>query len=147
MKIRLFLASALGAGLIPVAPGTFGTLIGALSFWLLPEKYVLVFFLLFFIASFFIVSKTQQDLSEKDDRRIVLDEAAAIWLIFSLIPRKIEFQVLAFALFRFLDVSKPLGIKKIQNLPGAWGVMMDDILAGIYTVLCIGALLFLGRVL
>jgi len=68
----------------------------------------------------------------KDNQRIVIDEVAGMCISLLWIPVQLPYLLIAFLLFRFFDIAKPLLIKKVEKLPGGWGVMLDDILAGLY---------------
>jgi len=70
----------------------------------------------------------------KDDNKIVIDEVAGMIIALIFIPVEIKFIVTALILFRFFDILKPLGIKKLELLPFGWGVMADDVVAGIYSL-------------
>jgi phosphatidylglycerophosphatase A len=74
----------------------------------------------------------------KDPSRVVIDEVAGMCISLLFIPVAIKYVLCALILFRFFDIVKPLFIRKLERLPGGWGIMMDDVLAGIYT----NALLF-----
>jgi phosphatidylglycerophosphatase A len=69
----------------------------------------------------------------KDHQRVVIDEVAGMCVSLLFIPVSVKYLLCAFILFRFFDIVKPLFIKKMELLPGGWGVMMDDVLAGVYT--------------
>ncbi|HMH34477.1 MAG TPA: phosphatidylglycerophosphatase A, partial [Puia sp.] len=69
----------------------------------------------------------------KDNQRIVIDEWAGMCVALLWIPLFPRYILPAFLLFRFFDIVKPLFIKKLEQLPGGWGVMFDDLLAGLYT--------------
>lgn len=68
-----------------------------------------------------------------DSNKVVVDEVAGMVISLLFIPAKIKYVVFAFVLFRFFDIVKPLGIRRSEKLPSGWGVMADDVLAGIYT--------------
>jgi phosphatidylglycerophosphatase A len=68
----------------------------------------------------------------KDSNKVVIDEVAGMMVTLLFIPLQLKFIVAGFVLFRFFDIAKPLLIKKMELLPKGWGVMADDILAGIY---------------
>lgn len=70
-----------------------------------------------------------------DSKRVVIDEVAGMMIALLFVPAQVKYAVTAFVLFRFFDIAKPLGIKKAENLPGGWGVMADDVLAGVYALL------------
>lgn len=68
----------------------------------------------------------------KDSYRVVIDEVAGMCLTLLFIPLQWKYVAIGLVLFRFFDIAKPLGIRKMEALPGGWGVMLDDILAGVY---------------
>jgi phosphatidylglycerophosphatase A len=68
----------------------------------------------------------------KDHGRVVIDEVAGMCISLLFVPVTIKYVLAGLILFRFFDIVKPLFIKKLELLPGGWGVMMDDVLAGVY---------------
>lgn len=68
----------------------------------------------------------------KDSSKIVIDEVVGMWIALLLVPSGWFYTILVFLLFRFFDIIKPFFIKRMEKLKGGWGVMMDDVLAGIY---------------
>lgn len=79
-----------------------------------------------------IISYALKSFEQKDPALICLDEVVGMLVSMCVLPINFTNTGLAFLLFRFFDILKPLGIKKIEQLPGAWGVLFDDVLAGIY---------------
>lgn len=69
----------------------------------------------------------------KDPSRVVIDEAAGMCLSLLFVPVNITYVLTGLILFRFFDIVKPLLIRKMESLPGGWGIMLDDVLAGVYT--------------
>ena len=69
----------------------------------------------------------------KDPSRVVIDEVAGMCIGLLFLPVQLKYVASAFILFRFFDIAKPLFIRKMELLPGGWGIMMDDVLAGFYT--------------
>jgi phosphatidylglycerophosphatase A len=162
-KLVLFIAHGFGSGLVPVAPGTFGTLAGYAWIYLLllfECKWIyLAGIVLGFFAAVWIGGRAEKILDVKDPGSIVIDEIAAMPLAFapavflnSLGASTPAFAhyfshggieastvVLSFLLFRLFDIVKPLGINRLQDLPGGWGLVADDFLAALYSA----ALLFL----
>lgn len=152
----LLLAQGFGSGRMPFAPGTFGSVVGLLWFWLLLLTGSPAFFalgLLFGIGlSVYICGAAEKILQQKDPGSIVIDEIIAIplcfggWLVLSLMAGhpwpEIRSLLLSkngwilmgaiFVLFRIFDVLKPWPVRQSQNLPGGWGVTMDDVLAAGY---------------
>ena len=76
--------------------------------------------------------KVEADWGE-DSSKVVIDEAAGMCVSLLFLPVQIKYIITAFILFRFFDIAKPLFIRRLEKLPHGWGVMADDLLAGIYT--------------
>ena len=68
----------------------------------------------------------------KDPSRIVIDEVVGMWIAMLFVPNNYIALLLAFVLFRFFDIVKPLFIKRLEKINGGWGIMLDDVAAGIY---------------
>ena len=138
MKIRhILIATGLGLGFSPIAPGTVGALGGCLIAYLLTQYTVFhVLVLASLIVLFFFLGVYSSNKLEpvwgKDPSKIVIDEVVGMWIALLMIPSGWIYSVAAFILFRFFDIYKPLFINKMENLKGGWGIMMDDVLAGIY---------------
>ena len=69
----------------------------------------------------------------KDSNRVVIDEVQGMFTALFLVPVSWKYFLIAFVLFRVFDIAKPLYLRRLEAFPGGWGVMMDDLLAGIYT--------------
>src|SRR5690606_13705222 len=69
----------------------------------------------------------------KDHQRVVIDEVAGMCISLLMVPLSVPYIAAGLILFRFFDIAKPLYIRRAERLPGGWGVMADDILAGLYT--------------
>jgi len=78
----------------------------------------------------------------KDPARVVIDEVAGMCISLLFIPVALKYVIAALILFRFFDIAKPLYIKKIEKLPGGWGIMLDDVLAGVYANLILQEVLW-----
>ena len=140
--IAKIITTAFGAGFSPFAPGTMGALVGILLWWLInvpfsnsyPANFfpfmVLMIIIVFFVGVW--ASNVMEPEWGHDPGKIVVDEVIGQWIALLWIPFSITNFLLAFALFRFFDILKPLLIKKMEALPSGWGVMADDVLAGIY---------------
>ena len=130
----------LGTGLAPFAPGTFGTLLGLFATrWLQPMVGDEVFFMglaVAFMVSIWAAGVTGRALGESDHGAIVSDEVIAMALITAMLPGAMWKQAWAFLLFRFLDIRKPGPIGWAdRNVKGAFGVMLDDVIAAALTLL------------
>lgn len=80
----------------------------------------------------------------KDSYRVVIDEVAGLWVTVLFVPANWHFLVAGFVLFRVFDIWKPLYIKRTEALPGGWGVMMDDVVAGVYANVVLQLIVFSG---
>lgn len=80
----------------------------------------------------------------KDSSRVVIDEVAGMMVSLLFIPVALNYVIAGFVLFRLLDITKPLLIRRTESLPGGWGVMMDDIVAGVYTNLLLHTIMWLN---
>ena len=133
-------ATVLGAGYSPFAPGTMGALVGILILFLIkwqqPDLQYFTWGLLLATIIFTLLGvwSTNELESEwgKDPSKVVVDELIGVWIAVLWIPAETQWLILGFILFRFFDIAKPLGIKRLENIKGGWGVMLDDVGAGIY---------------
>jgi len=142
------LAFGLGSGLAPKAPGTFGTLAALpIYWWLLADLAPWVFALitlLTFVLGVYVCEKTSQDLGVHDHGGIVIDEWVGMWITLFLLPKSLFWLALAFVLFRFFDIIKPWPIKWLdQHVKGGFGIMIDDVLAGVMAWLVLQGILLL----
>jgi phosphatidylglycerophosphatase A len=134
------LASGFGTGYSPFASGTAGSLVGVLIYGFLPAGHtVLLAAIIIFFAGVFISTAAEKLYNKKDSGRIVIDEIAGYLFSMAFLPKEPVFAVAGFILFRFYDVVKPSPARESQNLKGGWGVMTDDLIAGIYTNLTLWA--------
>jgi phosphatidylglycerophosphatase A len=153
-KIVDTLATFFYCGFLPLFPGTWASFFTLfIAFYCLNNfkswAYLLLLVLVILIG---IPAAGQYDLIHKtqDAGQIVIDEVAGqllalLPLAFLSVSRyNLSYYLLAFILFRFFDISKILGINLLQRLPGGVGVVMDDILAGVYTAICLGVSLWIG---
>jgi len=133
-------ATVLGAGYSPFAPGTMGALVGILILffikWLQPELQYFTWGLLVVTIIFTLLGVWSSNELEaewgKDPSKIAVDELVGVWIAVLWIPAETHWLILGFFLFRFFDILKPLGIRRLEKLKGGWGVMIDDVGAGIY---------------
>ena len=134
------IAFGFGSGLIRPAPGTWGTLFGWLTFaffsrWL-EGAWLLVPAAAAFLIGIAVCGKAGRDLGVADHGGIVWDEVAAIWLVLALIPDTPWSQLAGFLVFRFFDILKPPPIRYFDShWKNGFGVMFDDLLAALYTLL------------
>lgn len=143
------LATWFGAGYAPVGPGTAGALVAGLMIYAwqsldatMTYGWTLVGITIVTTLVGVFVSDQLEPEWGKDPSKIVNDEAIGMWIAIFFLPVNIYYLIAGFVLFRIFDIWKPLGIRKLEALPGGWGVMMDDVLAGIYANLILQAYVY-----
>jgi len=138
------IAFGFGAGLAPVAPGTFGTLLAWPLGWYLGAAPFWIFFLsiaLFLAIGVWACGVTGRHLGVADHGAMVWDEVAAFLLVLAILPRDLAWQAAGFVLFRAFDIVKPPPIRWIERrYHGGFGVMLDDVLAAGYTLVVLAIL-------
>lgn len=145
--INKLIATAFGLGYSPIAPGTMGA-IGGIAVYLLiinslsQVNMILGLLIILFLFLGIIASNKLESEWGKDPSKIVIDEVVGVWIALLFIPSEWQYTLGAFLLFRFFDIVKPLYIKRAEKLKGGWGVMFDDVLAGIYANIVIQIVVF-----
>ncbi|MDA3907428.1 MAG: phosphatidylglycerophosphatase A [Bacteroidales bacterium] len=154
MKLHKLIASGLGTGYAPIAPGTVGSLLGIILYYFLnfgfnrfdfQQPLILVLNLVAIVAFLFIgvyaIKKVHQ-IWIHDAPQIVIDEVIGVWIAVFAIPFEWQYYLYALILFRFFDIVKPLYIRRLDNLKSDWSVMLDDVLAGIYANVVLQAIVY-----
>lgn len=136
--LRGWLAAGFGAGFSPIAPGTVGSLVAALAWWFwlydLPLADYLGVVLLAFLAGLWAARWAIRECRLEDPSVVVWDEVVGMWLALCLAPREWPWVLAAFLLFRLLDIAKPWPVGWAdRRVKGAFGTMLDDVLAGLIT--------------
>jgi phosphatidylglycerophosphatase A len=144
MKVFNYLiATGLGLGYSPLAPGTAGSLLGLLLMYLMFP--LSVWLIVLTISILFILGVYTGTVLEKDHgpdpSLVVIDEIVGMMISLILVPRIWWIYGSAFLLFRIFDIIKPPPINASQKLKGGWGIMIDDVLAGLYTLIIIHLIL------
>jgi phosphatidylglycerophosphatase A len=134
-KVALVLSTWFGIGLFPFAPGTLGTL-GAIPFVILLTDlgvfYKSLILVIFVAMAVWVSDKTQDLLKDRDPSAVVIDEVAGFFLTMFFLPFSWLNLALGFILFRIFDILKPYPIKRLEGLKGGFGIVTDDLLAGLY---------------
>ena len=139
------IASCLGIGYIK-GGGTIAAIVTCAIIWLL--WYAVVSPWMFLLAGIGItllgvfVGNKVEPYWGKDSYRVVIDEVAGMWITMLFIPPNFWLLIIGLVLFRFFDILKPLYIRKMEAIPGGWGVMMDDVLAGVYSNMILQLIVF-----
>lgn len=122
-----FIASGFGLGYIPKAPGTFGTVLGVVLAFFIPDN--LLFVTGVSVFGVWVSNEAEIILEEHDSPKIVIDEIAGF--LIATYSWQGYYSIAAFILFRVFDILKPWPLKNLQKLPGGLGIMVDDIVAGL----------------
>jgi phosphatidylglycerophosphatase A len=140
---RLIMAVATGlyVGMIPRAPGTWGSL-AALLPWLLIKDLPLLPYLAVltavFVLGFFTAGSAEKILDRPDAGAIVIDEVLGMFITLTLAPAHPAAWLLGFIFFRIFDIAKPFPVSWFdQHIHGGIGIMMDDVIAGLYALICL----------
>ena len=138
-RVALLIATAGGVGYAPIAPGTAASALTALGLGLLSPSLTA---LLVFVAAVVLVGtwaahEAEGSLGGKDPGAIVIDEVAGMALSVLVLPLTPAVLLAGFVLFRVFDVVKPYPANALQQLPGGIGVMIDDLVAGVYALLVV----------
>lgn len=124
--------------------GFIGTLEGLILFPILPEKAPVFFVVLAsaIVLSCWLCGRAEKALGHHDDPRIILDEIVGYWTAVAFLPRTPYVLAAGFILFRFFDVVKLAPYRRLERLPGGWGIVADDVGAGIAANILARGLIF-----
>ena len=138
VELSEWLATCFKIGHLPIAPGTWGSLAAVIGWWLWLQYHdplvIILLIITIFTIGVFATNIIIDHTGEKDPSRVVIDEVAGQWLGLLMLPDGTLYIVGAFILFRFLDILKPWPIRQLEQFPKGWGVMLDDMLAGLLTL-------------
>lgn len=138
--LPVIIATGFGSGFWPWGPGTAGALLATIIWfglssllcaeWLLLVTILLILF--FYVAGVWATNRLEPYWGE-DPSRVVVDEMIGVWISLLAAPAVCwPYAMAAFVLFRLFDIVKPFGVRHMESMPGGTGVMMDDVLAGMY---------------
>jgi phosphatidylglycerophosphatase A len=143
-RLAAFVATGLGAGYSPIAPGTAGSLVGLVLFWpmtTLGWPIQLAATTALFALGVACAAVVAAQVGRKDPSLVVVDEVAGMWATLLWVPFTPVTAALGFVAFRAMDVLKPYPARQLEALPGGWGIMADDLMAGVYANLLVQVLL------
>jgi phosphatidylglycerophosphatase A len=135
-------ATALGSGYFPIAPGTVGSAVGLALFWPLhwmSAAAQVAAVVALFVAGVVASTAVARGSGIEDPGIVVVDEVVGMWTSILFLPFTPATAVSGFVLFRLLDVFKPYPARQLESLPGGWGIMSDDVMAGLYANLLLRA--------
>jgi phosphatidylglycerophosphatase A len=136
-RLAFAIASAGGAGCSPLVPGTVGSFVTLVALWLIPFSQLALFatFVAVTLLGIWAGGRVERTLGTKDPGVVVIDEVAGMILSVLTLPRTVGVLLAAFVLFRIFDIWKPFPARQSQSLAGGLGVMIDDVIAGLYALL------------
>jgi phosphatidylglycerophosphatase A len=154
MKFReravFFVATGFLVGTVPFAPGTFGSLIGLPVSFLLSRLSLLnsvICILAFILFAIGIASAAEKIIKQKDPGQIVIDEIAGLMVTLAGVPFNLKTALAGFVIFRVFDILKPFPIRAIERrVGGGSGIVLDDVLAGIYGNLVLRLVIYLSGI-
>jgi phosphatidylglycerophosphatase A len=144
------IGSCLGIGYLPFAPGTFASVFAAACYLLVPslsDLHILVPTILLSVFLGIWAGAVMEKEYGKDPSQVVVDELAGQWIALAALPAEYPAILLSFVFFRFFDIRKPGPVDSAQNLPGGFGIMADDVLAGLFANISVRAVLLLASLL
>lgn len=154
MNLKKILFTAFYSGYFPIAPGTAGTFVGMIFYilefvifgkisWMINLAIVLVML----YPAIKIGDAGEEFFGEKDPSGVVLDEVMGYWISVLFHPFNWTIVILAFFIFRILDIIKPFPAGRLQKLNGGLGIMIDDYIAGVYTNIILFIIVMISRIL
>ncbi|PID59703.1 MAG: phosphatidylglycerophosphatase A [Ignavibacteriae bacterium] len=134
---KKFIGSGFYTGYIPFAPGTFGSLAAAL-FLFIPELnnlLILIPIIIFSTIYGITLGNYFETIYKKDPKQFTLDEFVGTWIAYLYIPSNFQLFIITFIVWRFFDIVKIYPANKLESLKGGYGIMADDIVSGLYSLI------------
>jgi phosphatidylglycerophosphatase A len=142
--LEKLIGSGLYTGYLPKAPGTWGSL-AAMILFLIPgfeNPSLMILIISFSILISVPIAVKFESIYGEDPGQFTFDEFIGMWITLLFIPKKIWFILLAFLIWRAMDILKPFPVRKLESVKNGWGVVLDDVLAGIYSFIIIQILIY-----
>jgi len=146
--LKKIIATLFFSGFVPVAPGTAGSAVAAVIYFFFCASLGVVGWLVVLTAAFFIGVYTADAAAREwgeDPGPVVVDEGVGLLVTVAFLPHSVWMAIVGFLLFRVLDIAKPLPVRQLERLPGGWGIVADDVAAGVCGNLLIRAGLYLAE--
>jgi phosphatidylglycerophosphatase A len=141
------ISTVFGVGYFPLAPGTMGSLAALIVYWISPEITAIQLALIILgisVLGVYTATITEHEMKNKlgqekgiDPGIIVIDEVVGMLIALLFVPKTTFFLIAAFILFRIFDITKPYPVRNMERFPGGWGIVLDDVIAGIYANIAI----------
>ena len=143
-KFANWFSTVFKIGYLPIAPGTWGSLVAFLVWYVIighiSSITLIALIIIILELGVYTSSITENNIKEKDPGVIVIDEWVGQWIALLFLPKSFLWGLVAFALFRLFDIWKPYPINILDKFKKGWGIMLDDVLAGIYALVIISIL-------
>ena len=142
-----FVSTGFGIGLAPIAPGTFGSILGIVFFLLITHLYLSTFWMVMVLVAIFIISQisislTLKRIDETDPQEVVIDEVLGMMMTLTVIPLDPKWFLAAFIIFRVADIIKPWPASYFdETYKNALGIILDDVFAALYSIILLEILL------
>ncbi|MFQ6616819.1 MAG: phosphatidylglycerophosphatase A [Fidelibacterota bacterium] len=133
-----WIGSVFRIGYLPGAPGTWASVVAAAAWRVLPPLEGLTYVLILanlFLLGVIVSSIVSHETGDPDPQRVVIDEWVGMWIALAGVPGSWSFILAAFVVFRLFDIVKVFPAGRLERLKGGWGIMLDDVAAGIYTLI------------
>jgi len=144
-SVENFFGSGFYTGYVPVASGTVGSL-AALIIYLIPgfeRLYIILpFTVLFFFNGIYLGTKFETKYG-KDPSECTIDEVVGMWISLLLLPKTFWIVTITFFLWRMLDIFKPFPARRLEKINGGFGIMIDDVVSGFYTLIIMHLIVYL----
>jgi len=135
-RIGVFIATCAYVGYAPVAPGTFGSAVGVAIYYIVRQQgsssVDLGAIAVLLAVGLWAATEAEHHFGGVDPRPVVIDEVIGMLITLALVPVNITGVMVAFVIFRILDVVKPWPARRLEHLPGGFGVVLYDVMAGVY---------------
>lgn len=142
--IEKLIGSGFYSGYVKTASGTFGSIV-AVVIYLIPgfeNPSIMIFFITLLILIGVPIARKFELLYGEDPKEYTNDEVIGMWITLLFVPKKIWWILIAFLIWRVFDIIKPYPVRKLESVKNGWGVLLDDILAGIYSFVVIHLIIF-----
>ena len=151
IKINFFeklIGSGFYTGYIPFASGTFGSLVALLIYWIPGFENPLVMYLVIILVGVFgiYVGNKFEKVYGKDPAECTVDEMVGQWISLLFVPKTIVLSAIIFFMWRFFDIVKPFPARRLEDLPGGLGIMIDDVISGFYSLIIIHLILIIFNI-
>lgn len=150
-KINFFeklIGSGFYTGYIPLASGTFGSVVALVIYWIPGFENPIIMFLaiiIFGLYGIYVGTKFEKEY-DKDPPECTIDEMVGQWIALLFVPKTIVISLLVFFIWRLFDVIKPFPARKLEKLSGGLGIMIDDVISGFYSLILIHFILIIFKI-